>query len=118
MVPVAEHRFFDSSQPQTLQGAVILSYITLAFALLSMLAYGAYLALLPIGMGVGAYAIANERRWGYWLAVVVASLYVIQTAFLVAFGGFSLLINLLFAVALAVMLLHRQSREYQRIWFH
>jgi len=116
---VAEHRFFDSTQPQTLQGAVVLSYITLAFALLSMLAYGAYLALLPIGMGVGAYAIANERRWGYWLAVVVALLYVLQTASeLLVFHGFSLLINLLFAVVLAVMLLHRQSREYQRIWFH
>jgi uncharacterized membrane protein (DUF2068 family) len=116
---VAEHRFFDKSQPQTLQGAVVLSYLTLAFSLLSILAYGAGLALLPVALGVGAYGIANERRWGYWLAVVAAGLYVLQSlTVLAAFHVFSLLINLLFAVVLAVMLLHRQSREYQRIWFH
>ena len=116
---MAEHRFFDTSQPQTLQGAVILSYLTLAFALLSMLAYGALVGLLPIGLGVGAYAIANERRWGYWLGVVMAMLYVVQTlSELAYFHVFTLLINLLFAVVLAVLLLHPQSREYQRIWFH
>lgn len=32
------------------------------------------------------------------------------------FGGGS--INLLFNTALVVLLLHRQSREHQRIWFH
>ena len=68
-----------------------------------------------------AYGIANEKRWGYRLGVVVA---VLDLALLVwAAGGLTEvlrianLIPLMFAVALVVALLHPMSRDYQRIWF-
>src|SRR5487761_667692 len=66
-------RFLDPSQPQTLQGAVMLCYITAVFGLLTLFALG-LLSLLPLGLAFGAYGIANEKRWGYWLAVVLAAL--------------------------------------------
>lgn len=110
-------RWFDPSQPQTLQGAVMLCYITAVFGLIGLVLGGA-LYLVPTLLGVGGFAVANERRWGYVLAAVLAVLNVL-TGFvaLVAYGGMGIL-NLLFAVVLAALLLHPQSREYQRIWFH
>jgi hypothetical protein len=32
-------------------------------------------------------------------------------------GGFSLLLNVAFSIALFVALIHPMSRDYQRIWF-
>jgi len=115
---VPERHFFDSSQPQTLQGAVMLSYLNLAFAVLFMLVTGPYLALVPIAGAFGAYGIANERRWGYRLGVVAAVVYLLQSGAAVIWFGFGATINLLFAILLVALLLHPQSREYQKIWFH
>ena len=117
--PMAEQRrFLDPSQPQTLQGAVMLCYITAFFGLISVL-LGAFIGLVPLALGVGGYAIANERRWGYWLATVVAVLNLLSVVEIVFAGAnFSFLLSLLFAVVLVALLLHPQSRHYQRIWFH
>jgi hypothetical protein len=115
---VSERRYFDSSQPQTLQGAVMLSYINVGIAVLFMLAYGPYLALVPIAGGFGAYGIANERRWGYRLGVTAAVVYVLQSGAAVVWAGFGMIITLFFAIVLLALLLHPQSREYQKIWFH
>ena len=115
---VSERRFFDSSQPQTMQGAVMLSYLNLAIAVLFMLVTGPYLALVPIAGAFGAYGIANERRWGYRLGVTAAVVYVLQSGAAVLLVGFGALLNLLFAIVLIALLLHPQSREYQKIWFH
>ena len=119
--PVAEvRRYFDPSQPQTLQGAVMLCYITAAFALLWTI-LGAYPVVVGLGLGVAGYGVANERRWGYWLGVVLAGLSVFLYLYvLVAFASvaaFGPAINLLFMVVLLALFLHPQSREYQRIWF-
>jgi hypothetical protein len=109
-------RFLDPSQPQTLQGAVMLCYITAVFGLLTLFALG-LLSLIPIGLAFGAYGIANEKKWGYWLAVALAALNVAGGLYLAATGAGISILNLLFDVVLAALLLHPHSREYQRVWF-
>lgn len=94
----------------------MLCYITAAFGLISLLLGGA-VYLVPTLLGVGGYGVANERRWGYVMATVLALLNVLTgIVLLVVVPGLSVL-NLLFAVVLAALLLHPQSREYQRTWF-
>ena len=72
------------------------------------------------GLGAGGFGIANEKRWGYVLAVTAASL---QVLVFVGFYGtevisnISLLISFVFDVALLALLIHPMSRDYQRIWF-
>jgi hypothetical protein len=112
-------RWVDPSQPQTLQIAVFLLYAQAVLLLL----FGAFLN--PVGLaliagGVGAgYGIANEHKWGYGLGLLVA---VFPFVWRIAYGGlnnvFSTdIVSLMFEVALIVLLLHPQSREYERIWF-
>jgi hypothetical protein len=119
---VGNRKWFDSSQPQTLQGAVIFSYLNAAFALfyaLVGLSSGSLLLPVLLGAAIGAIGIANERRWGYRLCLVCAVLYLLVWILIVVTFGLSLqiAINLLFALLLVGLLLHPQSREYQRIWF-
>lgn len=120
-------RWFDSSQPQTLQGAVMLSYLTAVFGLLGIVR-GSYVGfeIVPLGLGVAAWGVANEKRWGYWLGVVLAVITVIEDigfAFVVlritsvSFLLFDALIQLFFGVVVAVLYLHPHSRQYQHIWF-
>ncbi|MHB8682178.1 MAG: hypothetical protein ACYDA2_08820 [Acidimicrobiales bacterium] len=109
-------RWFDASQPQTLQGAVMLCYITAAFGLIGVL-LGGYVGILPVLLGAGGFGVANERRWGYVLATVLAILNVIVLIGAIVTGFGLGILNLLFAVVLVALLLHPQSREYQRIWF-
>jgi hypothetical protein len=115
---MAEPRhWFDPSQPQTLQGAVMLSYLTAAFSLLWIL-FGAYPLVVSLGLGFAGYGVANERRWGYWLAIVLAGLSALIYLLVVLEGGFGgVIINLVFMGVLLALLLHPQSREYQRVWF-
>lgn len=119
-------RWTDPSQPQTLQIAVILSYINAVLALLTLL-QADVIGVVGIMQGVSAYAIANSRRWGYrvgvGLAVLVAVLAVLSAVQLVHVAGagginLSVILQLAFALALVALLLHPQSRDYQRIWFH
>ena len=116
-------RWTNPSQPQTLQTAVILLYINAVFMVLGGLS-GIGL-LLTAGYAAGGFGIANERRWGYGVALAVAAfalLFWVRLLF-VDVGDFfeaalSLSgISLMFDVALLALLLHPQSRDYQRIWF-
>ena len=110
-------RFVNPGQPQTLQIAVFLLYINAAFILIR----GGFLSLFGLAFIIGGVAagfgIANEKRWGYGLGLAMAFVpFVIR----LAFGGSLLgagLISLMFDIALVALLLHPQSREYQRIWF-
>ena len=112
-----EHRFLNRSQPQTLYMAVILCYLDVVFNLLGGLAG---LALIGIVLAAGAYGIANEKKWGYTLAVVAS---IVQVLLLFSYFGMSTLtdlgalIDLIFFGALVGLLLHPMSRDYQRIWF-
>jgi hypothetical protein len=116
-------RWYNAGQPQTLQLAQILLY-TNAFVelLLGLLSGGFGLIWLVVvaAQVFAAYGIANGRKSGYRVAVVFAFVPVALLAFLyvhyhVLAGS---VFNLLFIVALIAALLHPQSREYQRIWFH
>ena len=106
-------RFFDPSQPQTLQIATILLYIQGVFAFLGLA------LLFAVGYGAAGYGMANGKKWGYGLALVVAALRVVD---LIAGSSIDMVIRyqtieLMFTVALLALVLHPQSREYQKIWF-
>ena len=117
-------RWFNPSQPQTLQIAVWLLYFN---AVGGLLLGSFYLTLGPliglaalIGCAASAFGIANEQRWGYLLGVSMALLQVLLIVAVVGLLGLFkgvALISFLFAVALVALLLHPMSRDYQRIWF-
>lgn len=113
-------RWFNPSQPQTLQIAVFLLYINAFF----MVVFGGFLypfgLATIIGGAAGAYGIANEKRWGYNLGIAVALL---PFVWRLANGGADRLLDtdavtLLFEIALVALLVHPHSRDYQRIWFN
>jgi hypothetical protein len=110
-------KWFDPSQPQTLQIAVILLYINAVFAVIY--AFGSQIFLLPMILeGAAAYGIANERRIGYIGAIILSGLFAFGAiALFVLYSGIYTLIDVVFSVALFVALVHPMSRDYQRIWF-
>ena len=112
-------RWINQSQPQTLQIAVFLFYFDAAFNGLALLSGGGgILGLLILAGQVGAgYGIANEHKWGYYLGVAMACLpFLLRLAFGLNPFGVNI-ITLMFEVALVALLLHPQSRDYERIWF-
>jgi hypothetical protein len=117
-------RWFNPSQPQTLQIAVWLLYFNAVGGLIFGSVYitlGVFLGLIAlVGCGAAAFGIANEQRWGYLLGVAMALLQVLLIVGVVGILGLFkgvALISFLFAVALVALLLHPMSRDYQRIWF-
>jgi hypothetical protein len=77
-----------------------------------------------IGGVAGGLGIANERRWGYVVAVGTAVLGLLPLVAIMVTSGIGsifnplLLLDALFPVALFALLVHPMSREYQKIWFH
>ncbi|HVJ96149.1 MAG TPA: hypothetical protein VNC41_04895 [Acidimicrobiia bacterium] len=116
------YQWVNPHQPQTLYMGTILCYINAVFGLLFGVAAQSFLVFIFIiaGLAAGGFGVANEKKWGYALAVAAS---VVQVGAL--FGVFGLnaitdlnvLITFLFDVALVVLLLHPMSRDYQRIWF-
>ncbi|MHB1504311.1 MAG: hypothetical protein ACYCTL_09445 [Acidimicrobiales bacterium] len=112
-------RWFDSSQPQTLQIAVILQYLNSVIAVV-MVVFGAYPLwfLLLVAEGIAAYGIANELKWGYWTGVVASGLYLGLSLLAFFLGQGVGLLSLLISAALFALLVHPLSRGYERVWFH
>ncbi|MGP8066017.1 MAG: hypothetical protein ACLP81_06535 [Acidimicrobiales bacterium] len=111
--------WFPVHQPQTLQIAALLLYWNAFLGLVSGLAVGGagHLALaLGAGEAAGAYGIANERRWGYVLALAAA---VVPLVLVIAVAGYlgAGILGLLFQIALVVLLVHPMSRDYFRLWY-
>ncbi len=115
--------WFNPNQPQTLYLAQILMYLRGGSLLLFGFVLGASASLIGLMVALGnvaaANGVANERRWGYWLGVIVAGLALALS--LLALGGslgavLSQLIGLVFDVALVALLLHPMSRSYLRYW--
>ena len=111
-----ERKFLNRYQPQTLVSGTMLCYVQAFFALISL---APILLIFALGLGFGGYGIANDKKWGYGLGVVMAFL---PFALRVHYRGWSEilgrdLINTIFEIALVALLLHPQSRDYQRIWF-
>lgn len=144
----AERRFFNPSQPQTMQVAVFLLYANVVVALLfrsggSGLYTGAVEAVTRDGLSdsletllgnvitiivvggsfAAAYLIANEKKVGWRLGVVVAAAPIVALLILLLIGmprlGISsaISIQLMFDVALLVALVHDQTRSYEKVWF-
>ncbi|MEJ7765831.1 MAG: hypothetical protein WKF86_10070 [Acidimicrobiales bacterium] len=144
-----ERRFFNPSQPQTMQVAVFLLYANVVIGLLfrignqgefilATLAFirsmdavglarlvGNLLAIAFIVASAAAgYLIANEKRIGWRLGVIAAAAPLVAAAIIVTIGypiRTSIIdiidIGFLFDVALLALLLHTQTRSYEKIWF-
>lgn len=120
MAGMQNRRWLNPTQPQTLQIAVFLLYINAAFAILRMLLTASFepISLITVVGGVAAGSgIVNERKWGYGLGLVIAFLPLVLRFLLYGNPLSSDLIGLMFEIALIALLVHPQSREYQRIWF-
>lgn len=121
--PMRFSRWQNPSLPQTLQIAILLLYISAAFGVL----FGAVFSLLGLvivgGSVLAGLGMANMQRWGYYLGLAVSVLGVLPYVLIVAAGragdlfGVSILISMIFDVARLALLLHPESRSYQRIWF-
>jgi len=115
-------RWTNPSQPQTLSIAVFLLYANAVFGVLAMARFGAfpivYVAVVAGSVAAG-WGVANERKWAYPLAIAMAfAPFLIRAYYFGTAALFSTdIINLMFEVALVALLLHPQSRDYQRIWF-
>ena len=110
-------RWVNPTQPQTLQIAVFLLYLNGIFSLLFGGLFNTWGLVIIVGSGAAGYGIANERKWGYGLGVGMAFLpfiFALASGIGIFGGG---ILNLLFEIALVALLLHPQSRDYQRIWF-
>jgi hypothetical protein len=120
VIVAGPQRFFDPSQPQTLQIATFLLYLD-AVILVITGGFASGLGLLfAAGSAGGAYGLANSKKWGYGLSLGVAVL-ALALPFLAGRSLGSMVrfdpVQLMLAVALVALLVHPQSREYQRIWF-
>jgi len=124
--------FVNPRQPQTLYISQILLYITAVGAVLFQSVGEGWIEALPlrylvvllmtIGAGVGAYGIANARKWGYLLGVAAAlAPFVIRLEIIRRVDLFEMLrwnpIGLLFDIAILAALVHPESRSYQKQWF-
>ena len=116
-------RWTNPSQPQTLYIATFLLYFNAFFSALFGGLFSPLSLLVILGEVASAFGIANERRWGYYLAVAMVSVGLFLHA-LPLIGDPtrildpSFLLIILFPVALFALLVHPISREYQKIWFH
>jgi len=113
-------RWTNPSQPQTLYMATFLLYFGAALNLI--FAFSIYTLIISGLQAACAYGIANERKIGYWGAVIVSGLALVPSAMRIIGGPSAILdpiflIGLIFPVALFVLLVHPMSRDYQRIWF-
>jgi hypothetical protein len=116
-------RWTNPTQPQTMQIAVFLLYINAAFTALLGGIVNPIGIIMIIGQAGAGFGIANERKWGYILGVVIATLGLVPLVLIVANNGvgsivdFSFIFQAIMPIALFALLLHPQSRDYQRIWF-
>lgn len=113
-------RWINHSLPQTLANAVLLLYISAAFdAILGGYLFSPLGLLIVVGKAAAGYGIANEKKWGYQLGLAMAF-----SPFILRFlaGGLDAvlgtgIISLMFEILLVALLLHKDSKEHQRIWF-
>ncbi len=113
-------RWTNPTLPQTLQIAVLFFYIDAAFSVLFGSAFTLLGFLLAAGGVVAGLGIANEQKRGYQLGLALSVVGLIAALIAVLgsdIGLIELALFLLFPVARLALLVHPQSRDYQRIWF-
>ena len=93
--------------PQTLLSATMLLYIEGLFNLVR----GPFLAMVGGAMFPAAWGLANDRRWGWRLGVMAASLAVVWRLWQYGLGNpVSTALSLLFPVVLLILLLTHPDR--------
>jgi hypothetical protein len=115
-------QWVNRSQPQTLYVATILFYVSAAFSVVYGQVFtttGLVFTALEVAAGLG---IANERKWGYALGIGVTGIVLLFFALALAqkpsmLFSLQLWLAAVLPVARFALLVHPQSREYQRIWF-
>ena len=114
-------RWTNPTQPQTLQSSVILLYLT---AVIDVVFGGLGLIVLVLGVGrvAAGWGCANERKWGYQLALAMAilpfvALFAFNSLGTIADNLVQVLLSMAFDIVLLVLLLHEDTRGYQKIWF-
>jgi hypothetical protein len=117
-----ERRWVDTSQPQTLQLATMLLYVNAVLLLLQSIFLGGLgfiLLAFIVGQFFGGLGVANERKYGYYLAVACALAPVLLTVyFIVRYHSFAVnIFSILFEIALIVALFHPMSRSYRKLYF-
>jgi hypothetical protein len=140
-VNIDTRKWFDRSQPQTLQIATFLLYLNGFFALIDFLDKAGWLGAARVRDGslgvliglvvIASYALggllmANDRKLGYYVALFAGfSPFLLRFWTLRGIPGVDIfdkikggrLISFIFEVALCALLLHTQSRDHQRVWF-
>jgi hypothetical protein len=104
-----------------MQSSVILLYVGAAISILFGGVYGLGI-LIAAGRVAGGFGCANERKWGYQLAVAVAVLPFLLLLAAIGLDGIAdnllrVLISFAFDILLLALLLHPETRSYQKIWF-
>jgi hypothetical protein len=138
-VPIDTRKWFDRTQPQTLQIATWLLYLNALFRLIDVIdAWRSpfvdtvdlfnpgrdgllfFFLGVPINVLAGLY-MANDRKLGYKLAIAGALWPFLVRLYYSGFDAGAIfddgLINLVFDIALVALVLHPQSRSHQRVWF-
>ena len=123
-------RWFNPHQPQTLQTAVFLLYIRAVLAILPITSstYGRYwgdgvAVIAGLVMALSALGIANDKRWGWRLAIAVTVVGIYPLVIWLirlgpgVLGELDFLLLALWPTAQLALLLHPMSRDHQRIWF-
>lgn len=123
--------WLNQNLPQTLVISQFLLYLHAFFAVInqpppwifssSFLRIGLTL-LITFGSAAGAFGIANSQRWGYYtgIAAAVAPFVILFQIARIEDIRFAIewnIVGLVFDIGLLAALLHRQSGEYQRIYF-
>jgi hypothetical protein len=139
--PLDPRKWFDRYQPQTLQIATWLLYLNGFFAVVDLLGNSSWLGLAravkgPVGLIVGlavvvgyiagGFLMANERKWGYRLALFGAlSPFLLRVWIYWGLERYGIgdmivggnVISFIFDAALVALLVHTQSREHVRVYF-
>ncbi|MEM7094394.1 MAG: hypothetical protein AAF567_15440 [Actinomycetota bacterium] len=116
-------RWVNQFHPQTLRIGVILLYFNAVSTLLGSPFGGAISLLIILGSVAGGVGTANDRRPGYYLAVLVAAIIPALLVYVLWIDGLDLLFNIrfllsaVFPVALLAALVHPLSRNYVKIYF-
>ena len=112
-------RWTNPSQPQTLYIATFLLYFDAVFTLLFS-GFNPIALALVAGSVAGGFGIANEHRWGYLVALVVATIGLLFFVVLPLVGHLGLifspvvLLNAVFPVALFALLVHPRAASTRR----
>lgn len=109
-------RLYNRSLPQMLNTAQLLLYLNAVLDL--VFGFGGLGILLPLVEAVGAFGLANEKKWGYWVALVGASVPVLIYLLYISKGlFFAGLVTILVRGIVVAFLIHPSSREYKRYYF-